>query len=321
MHGYDYYLVMFSGGKDSIAAVLHLLETGIPAARIELWHQEIDGREGSRLMDWPCTPAYCRAFAWTLGLQLYFQWRAGGFEREMLRDGQATAPVRFEQQDGTIGRAGGNGNPGTRRRFPQVSADLSVRWCSAYLKIDVAAAAIRNQSRFIGKRTLVISGERAEESAARAKYKTEEPHRTDLRDGKQPRHVDHARPVHGWSETEVWAILERWRINPHPAYRLGWGRVSCAACIFGNANQYASLRVANPAQFDQVAAYEATFDRTIKRGMSVGNLADKGTPYAALNAAVLAEALDTEWNEPIVLPSSASWVLPTGAFGDSTGPS
>jgi hypothetical protein len=28
---------------------------------------------------------------------------------------------------------------GTRLKFPQVSADLNVRWCSAYLKIDVMA--------------------------------------------------------------------------------------------------------------------------------------------------------------------------------------
>ncbi len=62
----------------------------------------------------------------------------------------------------------GIGEAGTRRRFPQVSADLSVRWCSPYCKIDVAAAAINNQDRFLGRRTLVITGERAAESTARS---------------------------------------------------------------------------------------------------------------------------------------------------------
>ncbi|GEP97674.1 hypothetical protein CCY01nite_39340 [Chitinophaga cymbidii] len=45
IHGYDYYLIMFSGGKDSTACLLHLLDLGIPKHRIELWHQLMDGKE------------------------------------------------------------------------------------------------------------------------------------------------------------------------------------------------------------------------------------------------------------------------------------
>ena len=58
----------------------------------------------------------------------------------------------------------------TARRATAIGAlrAASVRWCSAYLKIDVGAAALRGQARFEGKRTLFVTGERAEESAARA---------------------------------------------------------------------------------------------------------------------------------------------------------
>ncbi len=84
-------LIGFSGGKDSIACVLHLLELGLPRERLELWHHEVDGREGSRLFDWPCTPAYCRAFAAALGLRIYFSWRVGGIEGEILRETVATS--------------------------------------------------------------------------------------------------------------------------------------------------------------------------------------------------------------------------------------
>src|SRR3546814_13356546 len=77
---------------------------------------------------------------------------------------------------------------GTRGKFPQLSPDLSVRWCSAYLKIDVMAASIRNQDRFLGKRTLVVTGERAQESVASSKYQTFERHRTDTRDGTRKAH-------------------------------------------------------------------------------------------------------------------------------------
>jgi len=89
-------------------------------------------------MDWPCTTAYCQAVARALDVPLYLSWREGGFLREMLRDGTPTAPICFQTPDGTMQRAGGAGQPGTRLRFPQVSADLSQRWCSAYLKIDCA---------------------------------------------------------------------------------------------------------------------------------------------------------------------------------------
>jgi NH3-dependent NAD+ synthetase len=45
-------IIGFSGGKDSVACVLHCLELGIPKDRIELWHHEIDdGDTGQLKMD------------------------------------------------------------------------------------------------------------------------------------------------------------------------------------------------------------------------------------------------------------------------------
>ncbi len=166
---YDRVVVAFSGGKDSLAALLHLFDLGVSPTAIELHHHLVDGR-GPVLMDWPVTPAYVAALADHFGLALYHSWREGGFRREMARDGVPTAPIRFEQPGGGLGLAGGHGPPGVRGRFPQVSADLSVRWCSPALKIDVLAAAIRGQARFEQGRTLVVTGERAEESPSRARY-------------------------------------------------------------------------------------------------------------------------------------------------------
>lgn len=313
---YDLVLVMWSGGKDSLACILHLLEQGVPKSKIELWHHDIDG--GSPFMDWPCTPSYCGSIAKHLSVPLYHSWRMGGFLREMLRNGTPTAPTVFERPDGSFGEKGGKGMPGTRQKFPQVSADLSVRWCSAYLKIDVASIAIKNQERFNGIRTLFVTGERAEESSARSRYRVFEPHRTDARAGKFRRHVDHWRAVHAWNEQQVWDIVRAHRINPHPAYRLGWGRVSCLSCIFGSANQWASVRKIAPVQFETIAQYEQQFGKTIQRKRSIVELANKGTAYLATeNAALIAEALATQWPGPPVIDP---WILPPGAFGESTGP-
>lgn len=312
---YDTIVVAFSGGKDSLACLLHLLEMGVPREKIELWHHDVDGQEGSTLMDWACTRDYCRKVASSFGVPIYFSWKEGGFEREMLRANAPTAPIKFETPTGTQ-TIGGAGPSNTRRQFPQVSPDLRVRWCSAYLKIDVCASAIRNQERFQGRRTLVVTGERAEESASRAKYLTFEPHRADLRDGRKSRHVDQWRPVHAWTEVQVWTIIERWLINPHPAYRLGWGRVSCAACIFGSPAQWASLRIVNPAQFNTIAGHERAFGKTIKRKLNVVQTANAGTAYV-MDPVDIAAALSPTFDEPIFL---SEWKRPSGAFGESCGP-
>jgi 3'-phosphoadenosine 5'-phosphosulfate sulfotransferase (PAPS reductase)/FAD synthetase len=321
--GYDLIIIALSGGKDSAAAFLHLLELGVPLEKLELAHHEVDGREGSTLMDWPCTPAYVRAFAAAFGVPLFFSWREGGFEREMLRQGTATAPVLFETPDGAIGRVGGEGDPGTRLKFPMPVANLEQRWCSGKLKIDVLDAALRNQDRVLNRRVLVVTGERAEESAARAGYALFQPHRADLRAGrKRRRHIDHWRPIHAWTERQVWEILERHRLNPHPAYRLGFGRCSCAACIFGSKHQWATLRAIAPAKFARIADYERRFGVTIhNKRLTVIQLAEQGTPHAGMREEDIRAALSTSWNEPIILPPGAAWALPAGAYGENCGPS
>jgi len=319
---YDHIIVAFSGGKDSLACVLHLLELGVPADKIELHHHLVDGGGGTALMDWPVTEAYCAAVAQALEMPLLRSWRCGGFLREMTRDNQPTASIMFERLDGTLTEVGGNGPKGTRLRFPQVSADLSVRYCSAYLKIDVCDALIRNDDRFRGTRTLVVTGERAEESSARARYAVFEPHRADLRDGRRyQRHVDAWRPVHGWSREQVWAIIQRHGIIPHPAYYIGWGRLSCLCCIFGSPDQWASIKAIAPWEFDRIAQYERQFGTTIHRTESVVARAAKGKPYAAIEANPdhVSTCLDMAFYAPVRC-NPADWLMPAGAFGENTGP-
>jgi hypothetical protein len=256
-----------------------------------------------------------------LDLPIYFSGKEGGFLREMNRDASATAPIYYETPDGPR-QSGGKGPAGTRGRFPQVAADLRVRWCSAYLKIDVMDAVIRGQARFCQGRTLVVTGERAEESVNRARYQTFEPHRTDTRGGtRNARHVDHWRPVHAWNEREVWQIIRRWGVVAHPAYRLGWSRLSCLSCIFGSPNQWATIRAIFPAFFERIACKETATGATIQRKRNVRELADAGTPYAAaLNSLALVRlAMADTWSGPIIVLPRA-WELPAGAFGENAGP-
>jgi 3'-phosphoadenosine 5'-phosphosulfate sulfotransferase (PAPS reductase)/FAD synthetase len=346
LSSYDRFVIAFSGGKDSLACALLLLRLlrslGIPRDRIELWHHCIDGEEGGPgLFDWPVTPAYCAAVAEVLGLRLYYSWLEGGFEREMNRHDTPKAATVWQNPDGTVSRAGGAGPEGTRERFPQVAADLSVRWCSAYLKIDVMAAALRNSARFQGCRTLVITGERAMEDpkfarraeeigleaayteaqtskkkGGRSRYKAFEPHRTDNRDGRKRRHVDQWRPIHKWTTREVWQIIEEEKVAPHPCYEAGFGRCSCALCIFGSPDQWATAKEILPHRFARVASYEASYGCTIQRKESVVDRAARGTAYASPRWAVDA-CRSTEWTRPVI---EDEWTEPLGAYADSTGP-
>lgn len=79
LEAYDKIIVLSSGGKDSLACVLDLLERGVPREKIELWHHDIDGGHPTRKMDWPVTQNYVRSVAEYLSLTLSTSWRVNGF--------------------------------------------------------------------------------------------------------------------------------------------------------------------------------------------------------------------------------------------------
>ena len=62
---YDRFVIAFSGGKDSLATLLHLYEAAAEAGvdlsgRVECWHHCVDGAPGSpAFFDWPVTVDYC----------------------------------------------------------------------------------------------------------------------------------------------------------------------------------------------------------------------------------------------------------------------
>lgn len=313
---YDKVIVAFSGGKDSLASLLYLLEEGVNRDRLELWHHDVDG--GEQFMDWPCTESYCKAVAEALGTPIHFSWRKGGFLTEMLRDGHHTEPVQFESYDGKLRTVGGGGQLLTRMQYPQVGAIQSGRWCSAKLKIDVARAIFSNDERLAEGRFLLVTGERAEESKSRAKYPTSEEHTSTT----CKRKVIQWRPVLHWKEKDVWRIIQDHRIRPHPAYYLGWGRVSCAFCIFGDKDQWASARALMPAGFRKVADYEKDFGKTIRQGISVERYADMGKVFLPEKGSIH-ERLALSRDYPLSmarLDRDEEWKLPAGAYKKAGGP-
>lgn len=314
---YEEAIVFFSGGKDSIACVLHLLELGFPPEKIEIHHHLVDGREGSTLMDWPVTESYCEAFAKAFGLRYVVTWRVGGIEREMNRNDTPTAPIMIPNSNGIMKAVGGKGQNNTRLKFPQVTSDIQTRWCSGYAKIDVGARYLTNTERFSdGKRRLIITGERAQESPARAKYAQFCIHSQDNRDGTRVvRYLDHWRAVLTWKEDDVWAIMEKYGVNPHPAYQVGMSRCSCMKCIFIDDDSWATVKFIDPKGFKKIATYEEDFGFTIDRTLSVNERATKGNVLEG--AEVYGPVgMRKEYLEPILVKD---WKLPPGAFKGNGG--
>jgi hypothetical protein len=54
LNSYTRVVVALSGGKDSVACLLHLLDLGVPRSKLIAHYHPVDG-DGETLMDWPVT--------------------------------------------------------------------------------------------------------------------------------------------------------------------------------------------------------------------------------------------------------------------------
>lgn len=419
---YDKIIVLFSGGKDSLACVLDLLERGVPREKIELWHHDIDGGHPTRKMDWPVTQNYVQAVAEYLGITLRVSWRVNGFWGEVYRLGaswpiQYTDPFSGETLECPLSEKQVRSaqlrekilsdlereeleSMGCRMKFPAKSGSLATRWCSSILKIMVADTVLRsldleelksmgssqrfplkgsiangrfcspNLKREVGDslirnldflkqdgqrlklpaksschqgrwcsgslkaqvesklysdidtlaqdvKILVVSGERRQESAGRAKYNEMEIHRTNAT-AKAHRLVHQWRSVIDWNEAQVWDIIRRHRITPHPCYTAGWNRCSCMMCIFSLPTHWAGIRELFPERFAEVEEDERILGFTLDNKKSLAEYVGNAESCVchddprALHQLTTGEftAADVERQE---------WTMPAGAFHGAAG--
>lgn len=349
LESYDRIIVLFSGGKDSLAAYLKLLEWGVPKNRIELWHHDIDGGHPSRRMDWPVTASYVRAFADAEGVKLRRSWRQDGFWGEVYRQG-ASMPVQYDDENDTVSTVplterqkrsselrnliqDGHASLqdieelkslGYRMKFPAKTGNLMTRWCSAYLKIMVAESVIRTLDKVFKSesqgdtscRILVVSGERRGESAGRAKYNEMELHRTNA--VKRSKRIVHQwRPVIDHSERDIWEIIRRHNVTPHPCYSAGWNRCSCMMCIFSLSKHWAGIKDLFPEEVEAVKNDEETLGFTLDNKKSLEEYI--GSAESCLYSDNRAIEQIRSGIFPIEDMYTENWKFPAGAFKGSAG--
>lgn len=372
---YDLIVVLISGGKDSVACYLKLIELGVPKEKIEFWHHDIDGGHPTRRMDWKCTQNYVKALADAEGVKLRVSYRVNGFFGELYRIG-ASEPIEWIDPDtGEIRQCKLSSNYlkcrelkeqateemeellkqyGYRMKFPAKTGDLSRRWCSAYLKICVADTVVSNLDRLgeleeLGgkrhkfpakggthsgrwcsgnlkaavqdsvtanleetkhdKKILIVSGERRGESAGRSKYNEMEIHRTNAT-AKAHRVVHQWRCCIDYSEKDVWELLKRHHINPHPCYRIGWNRCSCMMCIFSTPRLFAGVKELFPDAYASLRHDEEVLGFTLDNKKNLDEFIgdtpscvcwnDKKAIHSILTGEFGTEDIYTEnWNYPV----------------------
>ena len=344
---YDLVIVLISGGKDSIACYYKLLELGVPKSKIEFWHHDIDGGHPSRTMDWRCTANYIRSFAEAEQIPLRVSWRKNGYFGELYRIGASELIEYVDPETGEIYQCPPSkkymecqklkvaaisemenklAEFGYRMKFPMKSGDLSRRWCSAYLKIMVADTVLRNMNSVAANLTktrmdiklLIVSGERRGESVGRSKYNEIEIHRTNAV-SKHHRTVHQWRPVIDYSEKDIWEVLKRHKVNPHPCYRAGWNRCSCAMCIFSTPQLFAGIRELYPKEYALLCQDEKVL------GFTLDNHCDLETYIGSADSCVYhgdKEAIQSLLTGEFPVESvyvKDKWKYPVGAFHGAAG--
>lgn len=380
---YDLIVVLFSGGKDSTACFLKLLEMGVPKEKIELWHHDIDGGHPTRRMDWKCTQNYVKAFADAYDVTLRVSYRVNGFFGELYRIG-ASEPIEWIDPDSKeVKQCRLSSNYlkckelkeqateemeellkqyGYRMKFPAKSPDLSKRWCSAYLKICVADTVVSNLDRLgelealggkrhkfpakgsthqgrwcsgnlkaavqdsvtanleqtkANKKILIISGERRGESAGRAKYNEMEIHRTNA-EKRSHRIVHQWRCCIDYTEKDVWEIIKRHKTNPHPCYRIGWNRCSCAMCIFSTPRLFKGYSELFPEEFAELRHDEEVLGFTLDNKKNLEQFIEGAESCVVRkDKQALHSIMTGEFTKDDVFVDV--WEYPVGAFHGSDG--
>lgn len=264
-------IVSLSGGKDSTAMLLHLVEHYGPE-RLIAHYQVIPA-------DWDETLPYVQSVCARLGVtlvaqQILYQPVGEGTGVRTLdvidiKDKRDIVPWGLPNTIADIT------DLAMRRGWPPSPA---MRWCTSYAKVRVLDRWITGQQNAglkLGPDVIVALGERWAESPRRAKKVELWPRPKCQRKAYR---VWNWLPVIAWSRRQTFRQMRDWGIEPHPAYRAqgmadwqmvdvdaeGGPRTGCRACLYASHLDlcHQALIEANRGLFERVHFVEQVTGRT-----------------------------------------------------------
>lgn len=208
---------------------------------------------------------------------------------------------------------------GKRHKFPAKGSTHQGRWCSGSLKAAVQDSITSNIERTKQDvKILVVSGERRGESKGRSKYNEMEIHRTNA-EKKAHRIVHQWRPVIDYSEKDVWEVLKRHNVNPHPCYRAGWNRCSCAMCIFSTPKLFQGIKELYPEDFELLKKDEEILGFTLDNKCNLETFisGSQSCVYHEDKEAIHSLITGEFTTEDVYV--KGKWMYPAGAFHGAEG--
>lgn len=197
-----------SGGKDSQAAAMatfgYLDGIGHAGPRL-LIHADLG------LVEWKDSLPVCERLAATIGVELAVVRRKQGGLMEQWETRWRSNVSRYD-------------NLSTVTLVPCWSTPR-MRFCTSGQKTSQIHSELKR--RFKGKPIISVVGVRRDESRQRA--------HAEIADQDRSTRVWTWRPILDWSAAEVFAAIDAYGLEPHPAYReFGLTRVSCRFCIMSS---------------------------------------------------------------------------------------
>ncbi|NGO67000.1 phosphoadenosine phosphosulfate reductase family protein [Streptomyces boncukensis] len=275
----DWILLNSSGGKDSQSMASHVCRL---AAGLGLLHHVVIVHSDLGDVEWGGTRQLAAEQARLLGVRFEVVKAEGGdlLARTVARFFKLKAKAEEEAREQGL-------DPTTVRIAPAWPSS-SARWCTSDLKRGPIRKLMTRLVAELGDlgrpaRILNCMGQRAAESAPRAKLAAVEIDRP-ASNGK--RHVTTWRPIHGWSEVEVWTEIARSGLPYHDAYDWGMRRLSCSFCVLGCEADLVLAARLRPGKAAEYAAVETKIGADFKNRLSMRQIIER------------AETLDAELRRP-----------------------
>ncbi|MEV0437679.1 phosphoadenosine phosphosulfate reductase family protein [Streptomyces spectabilis] len=274
----DWILLNSSGGKDSQAMASHVCDL---AAKVGLLHRVVIVHADLGDVEWEGTRKLAQEQARRLGVRFEIVKAEGGdlLSRTVARFFKLKAKAEKEAREQGL-------DPATAKIAPAWPSS-SARWCTSDLKRGPVRKLMTRLVAELGDigrpvRILNCMGQRAAESAPRAKLAPVEIDRP-ASNGK--RHITTWRPIHGWTDAEVWKEIARSGLPYHEAYDWGMSRLSCSFCVLGCEADVVLAARLRPTKATEYIAVETQVGADFKNGLSMRAIVER------------AKALDAEHGE------------------------